>query len=282
MLFSVLVIVTLVLGVALSVWIMVVGGLDEWIWLVFGRKARAWLKLAKSVDRDDAAALDSVPEPRKAWRSDDRIANAYWRLLEAKRRLEIRTRFHEAVLQLQSAESLDDKLDEMSQLMNDEWAAAREDVQWLREQMHPLAVAKAQSLLQAAQAGDAATFNEFRSYVLVGGLSYSSYAQQAGEAFALPDNWNTLMLRFVKNPLPSDFHGIRLDFVAGELRLLAATALRTSSLTTAQVVLAMCNHKRGSYGTSPSYWREEVGDVLLADLAKLVDAHHADMAVKPV
>lgn len=280
MLFLVL-LIALALYVALSVWVMMTGGWDKWTWLVFGRKARAWLELVKSIDKYDAAALDNVPDPPKAWRRNERILSEQRRLRDARHKLLARTAFHEVVLQLQAADSVEDKLDQMVGLMNDEWAGAREDVQWLRGQIRPLAVAKAQALLQAAQSGDAAAFNEFRSYVLAGGLSYSSYADQVGEAFVLPDNWNTLMLKFVKNPLPGDFHGIRLDFVAGELRLLAAVALRTGSLTTAQVVLAMCNHRRSSYGTKPAEWRAEVGDVLLADLAKLVDILHAEMTVKP-
>lgn len=81
-----------------------------------------------------------------------------------------------------------------------------------------------------------------------------------------PPNWNSLVARHIKNPNLKDFElGFSSEVSAGEIRLRAAAALRDGDLTEAKIVLAYCNR-------SGSHYRQEVGDYLAGDLAKMVAA----------
>jgi hypothetical protein len=90
-----------------------------------------------------------------------------------------------------------------------------------------------------------------------------------------PDDWNELVARYVANPGVWDFC-IPQSFAEGEMRLLAARALRENDVVNAKIVLAYCK-PYGSYSGSWKAWRKELGDMLIADLSKLVDQHNAEL-----
>lgn len=91
--------------------------------------------------------------------------------------------------------------------------------------------------------------------------------QQAGiSRLAYPDDWNDLTARLFETPALERFVG-RPDRGYGDVRLLAAEAIRTNDFTQAQMALAYCNN-------DPKC-RAAVGDVLTAELAKLVVRHRA-------
>lgn len=86
-----------------------------------------------------------------------------------------------------------------------------------------------------------------------------------------PDDWHNIVSMHLENPTLEDFVFLRGKLPdPGSAQLLAAQALRTSSLIDAKIVLAYCNLKNSDK------YRKEVGDVLLADLAKMVDQLHQE------
>jgi hypothetical protein len=137
-------------------------------------------------------------------------------------------------------------------------------------------------MLERARQGDAESFHAFKTYVFAHRFDEDGYRYQASRNYPTIEDWNELLVRFVKKPVFADFQSVRTEYASGEVRLLAAEALRKGSLVKAQLVLALCDERRARRG-GPTYfpWREEVGDVLLAELAKLVDILHAEMTVKP-
>ncbi len=101
-----------------------------------------------------------------------------------------------------------------------------------------------------------------------------------------PSNWDDLVTEHIENPALGEFAGINTEPEPGEIRLLAAEALRTQSLKNAKIVLAFCSIKdevRGDYSHSGGRskqivwpYHSEIGDVLLAELAKMVDQIHQE------
>ncbi len=94
-----------------------------------------------------------------------------------------------------------------------------------------------------------------------------------------PKDWAELVVRYLDNPDLSDFKEGNRWYShempqKGELRLVAAEAIRIESLLQCQEVLAYCNYN--------SKFRKEVGDRLLAELAKLVDRLQAEARAKEV
>ena len=84
--------------------------------------------------------------------------------------------------------------------------------------------------------------------------------------FAYPDDWNDLVARFRDTPSISAFRGLP-ERGPGDVRLLADEAVESDDLTNAQIALAYCN--------SESRYREAVGDVLTAQLARVVNRHRS-------
>ena len=101
-------------------------------------------------------------------------------------------------------------------------------------------------------------------------VSKAAYDAPRGQwLIRLPDDWDDLVTQYIENPNLHDYAHVNIDRQRGEVRLMAAEALRTRSLKDAKIVLAFCNHWQGN-------WREEAGDALLAELAKLGDVLHAE------
>ena len=88
-----------------------------------------------------------------------------------------------------------------------------------------------------------------------------------------PDDWNDLVARYRETPYVDLFRGLP-GRGSGDVRLLAAEALRTNSFTDAQIALAYCN-------AFDSKYRDAVGPVLTAELAKFVVREQAARAVQP-
>lgn len=88
------------------------------------------------------------------------------------------------------------------------------------------------------------------------------------EPLAYPDDWNILAARHFDTPSIGFFWDLPARS-PGHVRLLAAEAVRADDFTEAQIALAYCN--------DDDEFRAAVGDVLTAELAKLVTEHRAKM-----
>ncbi|OVE79266.1 hypothetical protein BVY00_00900 [bacterium G20] len=86
------------------------------------------------------------------------------------------------------------------------------------------------------------------------------------EKLAYPTDWNDLVARHYDTPAISTFRNLP-DRGPGDVRLLAAEAIRTNDFTQAQIALAYCN--------CDQHYRLTAGDILTAELAKLVMRHRA-------
>jgi hypothetical protein len=86
-------------------------------------------------------------------------------------------------------------------------------------------------------------------------------------ALAYPEDWNRLVAIHFDTPPIEAFVGLS-ERGPGQVRLLAAEALKNDGFTRAQIALAYCN--------SNDDCREAVGDVLTAELAKLVTRCRAE------
>lgn len=129
-------------------------------------------------------------------------------------------------------------------------------------------------VLKEARAGDRNAFLQLRAF-FANSQEYHKRAPIKGR----PKDWSELVIRYLDNPDLSDFKEGHRWYSSdmpqtGELRLMAAEALRTESLLQCQEVLAYCNYNAG--------FREEVGDRLVAELAKLVDRLQAKARAKEV
>lgn len=164
-----------------------------------------------------------------------------------------------------------------------------EEYAWVRETISAIAEAKAAELLAAAQEGDRLSFLTLLEFTEpYGAVSYGwevkgRYKYQTGKAFVCPDNWAVLVVNYLKNPTFGDFRIPADRFHAGDCVHMAAEAVRTRSLVTAQLVLAMCrlqsSYNAGNRTTITRFhWREEIGDVLLDRVARLVDELHQEKA----
>jgi hypothetical protein len=96
------------------------------------------------------------------------------------------------------------------------------------------------------------------------------------EPLVCPDNWNEKVAQHFKAPSIKTFDGFTSDPQPGTVRLLAVRALRERSLVLGKVVLAYCDIRRGKDHLPHYPYHQEVGDVLLAELAKMVDAIHVE------
>ncbi len=110
-----------------------------------------------------------------------------------------------------------------------------------------------------------------------------SEEQQA--SLELPDDWDDLVVELLENPSIYDF-GLRADIEPGSVRMMAAEALRTRSLKLGKLVLAYCSIREDVYGDSNRHagrsrqivwpYRGEIGDVLLAEVTKMVHSIHVE------
>jgi hypothetical protein len=89
-----------------------------------------------------------------------------------------------------------------------------------------------------------------------------------------PEDWNDLLARHYKTPDIHWFKGLP-ERGAGDVRLLAAEAIREDSLTKAQITLAYCKSLIVNRHEVPLV--TAIGSVLLAELAKLVERQQAEL-----
>lgn len=103
--------------------------------------------------------------------------------------------------------------------------------------------------------------------------TYDGDLREAGlDSLPYPEDWNRLVAWHYDTPALDTFAD-QPERGKGDVRLLAAEAIRTDDFTNAQIALAYCN-------THTDY-RAAIGDVLTAELAKLVAEHRA-AAGKPI
>lgn len=136
------------------------------------------------------------------------------------------------------------------------------DITWLRERHAASAEAWANEQLLAARDLDREAFGALRAFVVSSRYrDESEYERITGHRYRYPARWNQLMIQFVRNPYLSDFVNVN-DLAPGRVSLIAAKALREQSLIRGLLVRAYCRD---------SEYRREVGDVLFADITKMVE-----------
>lgn len=158
-----------------------------------------------------------------------------------------------------------------------------ENLDWYNSQLRAVTLLITDNLLAKIRAGERKAFNALRelitdSYSRRNSSPFFNYTRQL---FKYPEDWDALVVRYLATPNIDDFKNIKKEPAKGEVRLMAATALREQSLLKGQIVLAFCSsesteitYSRNQTSTSRRYWvhRDEVGDVLLADVTKMVEA----------
>lgn len=129
----------------------------------------------------------------------------------------------------------------------------------IEKRLEELAPKVADILWARAEAGDQ---QAFRNLLLV-------IEEWIGKSnYVYPAMWDNVVAELFENPNLADFIP-RPEQGPGEVRLMAVKALRERSVMHCKLVLAYCN--------ADAETRAEVGDVLTADLAKLIDQAHASV-----
>lgn len=128
--------------------------------------------------------------------------------------------------------------------------------------------------LAAAQAGDVPAMVRFMNF-------HDNYHQRFPEdlasAMSFPEDWNELVVNLIEAPLLGYFRHLNKNPQKGEVGLIAAEALRTQSLMLGKLTLAFCAQEQSRGKGRPFFpYREEIGDVLLADVTKMVERIHAE------
>lgn len=144
------------------------------------------------------------------------------------------------------------------------------DADQLRQKLQSAVDSWLEELLGKARAGDAVAFHELFDFYRSEWPKIERY-QRVGLKFEknLPDDWDQIVVRCLKSPAVKHFARFEIDMPAGYWRLKAAGIINDGSdLVGALKVLAVANHYEHYLGM---IWREEIGDVLLAELARLVD-----------
>lgn len=147
--------------------------------------------------------------------------------------------------------------------------------------------------LSAAREGDASALLRILNFRTVyridneyaSNLYFLNDEQKA--SLAIPSDWDDLVTELLETPSIHDFQLIQRQPAPGAIRLLAAQALDERSLKLGKIVLAFCSRREdvmgdGGYRNSgrsrQAVWpyRQEIGDVLLAEVTKMVYAIHAE------
>lgn len=129
------------------------------------------------------------------------------------------------------------------------------------------------TLLTAARGGDRDSFIELAKLTL--DVYDQQYEEITRERYEDPEDWDDLVVRFHENPKITDFRWVNEKQSPGAVRHMAARALEQRSLKEAQIVLAFCSLSDTYYSGRHTYqkywpWRDEIGNVLLAELTKMV------------
>lgn len=234
------------------------------------REAREWIEWMDNpcLSDEDFAAIDPPPA---GWENFENIPELLERQKRTKNRLaekeihrrEIETHF----MELRNQPDLMKRCFDMSYVNHKLKRDSYEDSQIAQQRLEITAMTVT-ALLEHARSGDRASFivlNDFtceRNY----GMSTSLHYDFSGTFYEPPDDWNELVVKFYESPGVEDFRNIGFRRNSSQLKLLAAEALRCQSLVNAQIVFAFCSDTN----------KDLIGAVLSADLAKMVDAIHAD------
>jgi len=146
----------------------------------------------------------------------------------------------------------------------------------VRQELEGLVVGYINWSADKARRGDAEAFDKLMQFFdkIGSGWSVRNY-KKVGMSFEYPSDWNDLVARFYRSPAVHHFIGLEPNRQTGYWRQQAAEVLRRrGSLTDALMVLAVAD-QRTHHG---HVWREEIGDRLLSDLAKLVTRLRAGQA----
>lgn len=201
--------------------------------------------------------LGVIPGAREA---EDRYDDAVDELHRTKRA-------QKASKELLDAEQLSDVHEQYEALLavEDHWLDRSQQLH-LIELLRAAATRIFEQLLDRVRAGDTLAFVDARVLLAKHGSPMSVQA-----VLVAPSDWNDLVARLYENPHLNDFVQMERSMEPNRLLLMSAEALRTRSLTLAKIVLAFCAIKRARY--------DELGPVMVADLAKLVDAIHAELGL---
>ncbi len=147
--------------------------------------------------------------------------------------------------------------------------------------------------LELARAGDANALRRFLSFRRVqsknvlGVYAPYSWLEARWDDMAFPEEWNDMVTEMIESPSLRDFEGVSHEPQPGMVRQMAAQALQERSLYLGKVVLAYCSVTedvlgdtgyRSSGRSRQRIWpyKQEIGDVLLADVTKMVHAIHVE------
>ena len=138
---------------------------------------------------------------------------------------------------------------------------SRENSTWALTELQTIAPQMIAQRLEQARNGSEEDFRIIQEYLA------NDETRKLFIDVEYPLDWNSLVAQHVKTPSLGEFHLEETDgpFV-GETRALAAEATQEDSLVKAKIVLAWCD--------ADSDYRNEVGEILLVELAKLVARHH--------
>jgi hypothetical protein len=231
-----------------------------------------WLEGFEDIPKDDLERLSSYPDLPKHFREKwgDAVDDAKRDIEDARLTLTSQAEEQQRVDQANKALiAIMNESDEVAQFTalymfieesglmpnvdeeHSDWAFGRIEMQ--EEQMQKL-------LLERAQAGDQQSFK-----VLF------EIANDKWDDHEYPSDWDELVAKMVKNPssyhFGEQFETLRQEMDRGGLRLLASEALSEKSLLKAKYVLAIVNKVNNSRYS----WRDEVGEVRLAQLADMVN-----------
>lgn len=146
--------------------------------------------------------------------------------------------------------------------------------------------------LSAAREGDASALLRFLNFRTVNRIDNENSSilyflnEKQKASLAIPGDWDDLVTELLETPSIHDFQLIQRQPAPGAIRLLAAKALDERSLKLGKIVLAFCSVREDVMGTSgyrggqsrQAVWpyRQEIGDVLLAEVTKMVYAIHSE------
>ncbi len=147
--------------------------------------------------------------------------------------------------------------------------------------------------LELARAGDANALRRFLSFRrdqsknVLGVYAPYSWLEARWDDMAFPEEWNDMVTEMIESPSLRDFEGVSHEPQPGIVRQMAAQALQERSLYLGKVVLAYCSVTEDVLGdigyksngrSRQRIWpyKQEIGDVLLADVTKMVHAIHVE------
>lgn len=228
-------------------------------------KAKQWVKQVLGADSDEEV-LDTegfhVYSQQKPWlESIPRYDHAQARYRAASRRSRNKERCEELVLSLES----DSVFGRYLALVEIHSSPEYQSGTGITDMQAKLSLRELfTALINQVRKGDLDAFNQLQKIF--------NDDRRRPEFVNYPEDWDDLVVMHLENPYMADFIHARKEFAGGELRLLAAEALRTSSLKDAKIVLAACNQWERRHS-------KEVGDVLLAELAKFVEKENSELAL---